>query len=209
MMTPAGNISKGCIGLTARFVPSAALSVRRWLAVGSTTTSAKACNAKFTAAFGTPPEGTHLPMRTWFTALYLPAVSSKGLSSVALGRHLSICQKTAWFLGHRIRAMMEDNSGLLKGIVEADETYVGGVNHSAGVRSDPLAAAKAHSNTAESWNATFKRAISGVWHRISIKHLDRYCTETAFRWNHRRHDGRLAALHGGNTGRLPWKELVA
>jgi transposase-like protein len=86
----------------------------------------KACNAKFTAAFGTPLEGTHLPMRTWFTALYLLAVSSKGLSSVALGRHLSICQKTAWFLGHRIRAMMEDNSGLLKGIIEADETYVGG-----------------------------------------------------------------------------------
>jgi hypothetical protein len=43
-----------------------------------------------------------------------------------LGRHLGICRKTAWFLGHRVRAMMEDNSGLLRGLVEADETYVGG-----------------------------------------------------------------------------------
>jgi transposase-like protein len=66
----------------------------------------KACNAKFTAAFGTPLKGTHLPMQTCFTALYLLAVSSKGLSSVALGRHLGVGQKTAWFLGHRIRAMM-------------------------------------------------------------------------------------------------------
>jgi transposase-like protein len=49
----------------------------------------KACNAKFTAAFRTPLAGTHLPMRTWFAALYLLAVSSKGLSSVALGRHLA------------------------------------------------------------------------------------------------------------------------
>jgi hypothetical protein len=67
-----------------------------------------------------------LPMRTWFTALYLLAVSSKGLSSVALGRHLGIGQKTAWFLGHRIRAMMADDTGLLRGIVEANQTYVGG-----------------------------------------------------------------------------------
>src|SRR5262249_42160143 len=80
----------------------------------------KACNAKFTVAMGTPLEGTHLPMRTWFTALYLLAVSSKGLSSVALGRHLGVGQKTAWFLGQRIRAMMADEKGLLRGIVEAD-----------------------------------------------------------------------------------------
>ena len=86
----------------------------------------KACGYRFTVAFGTPLEGTHLPMRTCFTAMYLMVVASKGLSSVALGRHLGIGQKTAWFLGHRIRAMMEDKSGLLNGIVEADETYVGG-----------------------------------------------------------------------------------
>lgn len=86
----------------------------------------KTCNAKFTAAFGTPLEGTHLPMRTWFTALHLLAVSSKGLSSVALGRHLGVGQKTAWFLGRRIRAMMEDNKRLLRAIVGADATYVGG-----------------------------------------------------------------------------------
>jgi hypothetical protein len=68
---------------------------------------------------------------------------------------------------------------------------------------------KAHSNTAESWNARFKRAINGVWHWISIKHLDRYCTETAFRWNHRGHDGCLAAMVTGCVGRVSWKALTA
>lgn len=72
-------------------------------------------------AFGTPMEGTHLPMRTRFTAIYLLAVSSKGLSSVALARHLGLAQKTAWFLGHRIRQMMANETGMLHGVVEADE----------------------------------------------------------------------------------------
>jgi transposase-like protein len=92
----------------------------------------KACNAKFIAAFGTPLKGTHLPMRTCFTALYLLAVSSKGLPSVALGRHLGVGQKTAWFLGHRIRAMMGDKTGLLRRLVQADQTYVGGKRKRAG-----------------------------------------------------------------------------
>ena len=85
-----------------------------------------ACRAKFTVAMGTPLEGTHLPMRVWFTALYLVAASSKGISSVKLAEHLGIGQKTAWFLGQRIRRMMEDKDGLLAGIVEVDETCLGG-----------------------------------------------------------------------------------
>ena len=85
-----------------------------------------ACNAKFKVTHGTALEGTHLPLRSWFTALYLVAASSKGISSIKLGEHLGVGQKTAWFLGQRIRRMMEDKGGLLKGIVEADETYLGG-----------------------------------------------------------------------------------
>ena len=207
----------------------------------------KACNAKFTVAMGTPLEGTHLPMRTWFTALYLLAVSSKGLSSVALGRHLGIGQKTAWFLGHRIRALMADETGLVRGIVEADETSIGGKRKRGqkskrdgdgdqpkgrggsrkamvvtavgrggkarakrgGTHSERTIASFLSPNTAESWNATFTRAINGVWHWISIKHLDRSCTETAFRWNHRDHDARRSTLLGGNVGRVPWKVLTA
>lgn len=42
---------------------------------------------------------------------------------------------------------------------------------------------RAHVNTAESWNSQFKRAIVGVWHKVSAKHVSRYATEVAFRWN--------------------------
>ena len=90
------------------------------------------CGVKFKATHGTPLEGTHLPLRTWFTALYLVTASSKGISSVKLGQHLGVGQKTAWFLGQRIRRMMENKDGLLSGIVEVDETYLGGKKNSRG-----------------------------------------------------------------------------
>lgn len=85
-----------------------------------------ACRAKFKATHGTPLEGTHLPLRTWFTALHLVAATSKGVSSVELAGHLGIGQKTAWYLGQRIRRMVEDRDGLLSGIVEVDEPHPGG-----------------------------------------------------------------------------------
>ena len=81
-----------------------------------------ACRYKFKVTHGTPFEGTHLPLRTWFTALYLVYGSSKAISSVKLGVHLGVGQKTAWFLGQRIRRMVEDKDGLLRGVVEVDET---------------------------------------------------------------------------------------
>lgn len=87
------------------------------------------------------------------------------------------------------------------------------VNHSAGeyVREDPHAAATAHVNTAESFNATLKRAWVGVFPWFSIKHTDRYLHEVTFRWNARQQDtdARLSALFVRTTGRLRWKELVA
>jgi transposase-like protein len=83
-----------------------------------------ACRTKFKVTHGTPFEGTHLPMRAWFTALYLVAASSKGVSSVKLGEHLGVGQKTAWFLGQRIRRMMEANDGLLSGIVHLPRVTV-------------------------------------------------------------------------------------
>ena len=56
----------------------------------------------------------------------------------------------------------------------------------------------------------FKRAIIGVWHQISGKHMHRYLGEIAFRWNRRGPlEGRLAALFGTKPGALPLKALFA
>ena len=76
---------------------------------------------------GTPMEDSHLPLRTWYFAMYLILASSKGISSVTLAEHLGVGQKTAWFLGHRIRALLGRGGKLpLSGIVEADESSIGG-----------------------------------------------------------------------------------
>ncbi|SHM56641.1 Transposase zinc-ribbon domain-containing protein [Fibrobacter sp. UWR3] len=64
----------------------------------------------------------------WVIAMYLMVTARKGVSSMQLSKELDITQKTAWFLCHRIRSAMGNGkySGLLQGIVEMDETYVGG-----------------------------------------------------------------------------------
>ena len=85
------------------------------------------CRYKFTATSGTIFNDTHLPLWKWFMALYLMLESRKGVSANQLKRTLGISYKTAWYLCHRIRNAMQDgNAALLKGIVEVDETYVGG-----------------------------------------------------------------------------------
>lgn len=85
------------------------------------------CGYQFSVRVGTIFDRSHLPLWKWFLAIYLVGESKKGISAKQLERLLSVSYKTAWFLGHRIRAAMEEDSPVaLRGIVEIDETYVGG-----------------------------------------------------------------------------------
>src|SRR5689334_23019438 len=85
------------------------------------------CHYQFSATAGTVFHDSHLPLWKWFLAAYLICESKKGVSANQIKRTLGISYKTAWFLCHRIReAMKTDTSKKLKGIVEADETFVGG-----------------------------------------------------------------------------------
>lgn len=256
------------------------------------------CRKSFSVTSGTPMDHTHLPLPVWFSAIFMIATSSKGVSAVVLSRQLGVSYKTAWFLGHRIRKLMAEKDVTLQGIVEVDETYIGGkrrkgqtskrdddddqptgragtkkmmavtaverdgksrarkakthnaksiatlvhewldpnaaivtdelpayrwigrkyrahlrVNHSKGEwsRRDPLAIACAHTNTVESFNATIKRTIMGVFHWFSIKHADRYLEEISGRWNMRKMtaEERFETAFRTVIGPLPWKELTA
>ena len=71
---------------------------------------------------------SHLPIRLWFWAVYLVSTHTPGISAVQLQRQLGISKiDTAWFLLHRIReGMVRDNRDLLTGVIEVDETHVGG-----------------------------------------------------------------------------------
>ncbi len=91
-----------------------------------------ACKTDFTVRTGTIFERSHVPLHKWLYAIYLVVTARKGISSLQLSKELGVTQKTAWFMLQRIReACGNDNDdqqggGFLRGIVEADETYIGG-----------------------------------------------------------------------------------
>ena len=240
------------------------------------------CHYQFTVTAGTIFQDSPLPLWKWFAATYMMIESKKSVSANQLKRSLKITYKTAWYLCHRIRAAMHDaNPALLDGIVEVDETYIGGkrrgigrgnyrpyktavigavkrggpvrfkiidrtdrknlhgfikavtkpetaaiytdeeagykgiadhdtrhetVNHSAGeyVRAD------VHTNTVEGVWSLFKRSIVGAYHQISVKHMDKYLDEQAWRFDGRRNpylfrDTLLKLLE---AKAMPFKELV-
>jgi len=214
------------------------------------------CRYRFSVTTGTIFQDTHLPIWKWFLAAYTMIESKKGVSANQLKRELDISYKTAWYLCHRIRAAMYDASPIkLRGIIEFDETYVGGktdgqgrgftgnkavvvgavqrggkiilklapdrsrktlhqfvgettaddseayytddwapydgiadedtrhetVNHSAKeyVRGD------VHTNSVENIWSLLKRSIIGAYHKVSVKHLDKYLDELEWRFNNR------------------------
>ncbi len=63
----------------------------------------------------------------WFFAIYLMSTAKNGVSAKELQRHLGTTYKTAWRIGNKIRSLMKQDNSMLNGIVEADETYIGGV----------------------------------------------------------------------------------
>jgi transposase-like protein len=88
----------------------------------------KKCRKQFTVRIGTVMEESLIPIRKWLMAFHLITSSKKGVSSHQIAREVGITQKSAWFLNHRIREAMkkEPMASMLNGIVEVDETYVGG-----------------------------------------------------------------------------------
>ncbi len=85
------------------------------------------CRYQFSATAGTIFHDSHLPLPKWFAAIYLICESKKGMSANQLKRTLKVAYKTAWYLCHRIRAAVADaDTSLLSGIVEVDETFIGG-----------------------------------------------------------------------------------
>jgi transposase-like protein len=95
--------------------------------------SNRVCRKDYTVTTKSVMESSHVPLTQWATAFYLMNSSKKGISALQLQRSLGCQYKTAWFMHHRVREAMREG-GLdvppLGGgghIVEADETYFGGV----------------------------------------------------------------------------------
>src|SRR5450759_3895843 len=87
------------------------------------------CRKEFTVTIDSIFEDSHIPLHKWLLAFHLMASSKKGISAHQLMRNLEIgSYRSAWFMAHRIRWALtqEPIKGALGGIVEVDETYIGG-----------------------------------------------------------------------------------
>jgi transposase-like protein len=83
---------------------------------------------RFSPLVGTIFENTNIPLRTWFRVIYQMCQSKKGISALQVHRMIGTgSYRSAWYMCHRIRAAMKDESfQKLSGTVEVDETYIGG-----------------------------------------------------------------------------------
>lgn len=88
----------------------------------------KACKKQFSVKVGTIFEDSPIGLDSWLTAMWLVNNCKNGISSYELSKDIGVTQRTAWFMLHRIRLVMQTRSFSkpLGGEVEADETFIGG-----------------------------------------------------------------------------------
>lgn len=86
------------------------------------------CRKPFTVLVGSIFKSTKLPIIKWLIAMYLMANDKKGISSYQLARTIGITQSRAWYMLQKIRTLFQQEGIELSGVVEADETFVGGKN---------------------------------------------------------------------------------
>jgi transposase-like protein len=114
---PKGVICPTCGSASAKFNPA-----RRIWQCGS-----HHPKRQFSVKVGTIFEDSPIGLDKWLAAIWMLTNCKNGISSYEVARDLKVTQKTAWFMMHRIRLAMQDDSfGRLGGEVEADETFIGG-----------------------------------------------------------------------------------
>jgi transposase-like protein len=95
------------------------------------------CKRSFSVTVGTIFHNTHVDLQRWFLLISLMLSAKKGLSAMQAARDLEMRRPTVWSMMHRVRKAMADNgTELLRGIVEMDEAYVGGKPRRKNRRSD-------------------------------------------------------------------------
>lgn len=84
------------------------------------------CKSEFTVRTGTIFERSHVPLHKWLYAMYLVVTARKGISSLQLSKEIGVTQKTAWFMLGRLREACGGDFDKLSGVIEVDETFIGG-----------------------------------------------------------------------------------
>lgn len=86
------------------------------------------CNTSYSVTVGTIFHKTHLDLQKWFLAVSLVLNAKKGYSARQLGRDIEVTKDTAWRMFMQIRKALIEQHELMEGIIEADETFIGGKN---------------------------------------------------------------------------------
>jgi len=86
------------------------------------------CGTQISPTAGTIFHKSETSLKKWFFALFLMSSSKNGVAAKELERQLGVTYKCAHRMGHKIRQLMQNDGGMMSGIVEADETYVGGIH---------------------------------------------------------------------------------
>jgi len=115
------------------------------------------CRQRFSIKVGTIFEDTKLPLRKWFMAIWMVTSHTKGIASTQLAKDIQITQKSAWFMLHRLRhaARTKSFNKPFEGMVEADETYIGGKEKNK----------HAHKKTPGSQGGANKKVVMGIMER--------------------------------------------
>lgn len=99
----------------------------------------RSCKRAFAVTVGTIFHGTHIPLRQWFLVVALMLNAKKSASACQIARDIGVRRPTVWSMMHRVRLAMANDpaqAALLQGIVEADETYIGGKPRKGNRRAD-------------------------------------------------------------------------
>ncbi len=134
---PNGPVCPHCQSKDARYIePKSRTGARTITRSGrekSTTTYRRiytcgGCKKQYSVLVDTIFSDSKIPVHKWLMAIHLMCSGKNGVSAHELSRQLGITVKSAWFMGHRIRFAMQMPSifAKLEGVVEADETYIGG-----------------------------------------------------------------------------------
>ena len=141
----------------------------------------RGCQKQFTVTIGTIFEDSHIPLNKWLMAIHFMCASKKGMSSHQLHRMLGVTYKSAWFMTHRIRyAMTQESFFPFSGTVEVDETYIGGKERGNPGRPTPERSKKATvvSMVERSLIKGESRARSVVMDRVTAENLKPLLKET-------------------------------
>lgn len=84
------------------------------------------CGHQISPCEGTIFHKSSTKLKTWFLAMFYMTASKNGVSACELERLTGVTYKTAWRMAHQIRKLMVQGGDMLSGVVEADETYIGG-----------------------------------------------------------------------------------